>query len=101
MCFMPRNNKPLTEQIAEAKKAREQAAARLAELQGRQKAMDRKKDARKKIIFGGAMIARAGRDPAFDRQFRTILREEVTRKLDKDAIADWLQGEPEGAIEGK
>jgi hypothetical protein len=101
MCFMPRNNKPLTEQIAEARKAREQAAARLAELQGRQKAMDRKKDARKKIIFGGAMMAEAQHDPAFDRQARAILWRRVVRKLDKDDMTEWLTGEPEGQNQGK
>lgn len=71
----------LERQLAQAKARLQSARARVAE-------KDRKLDARRKIILGGALIEMAGRDPRAVRVITTLI-EGLSRKQDKNAFDGW------------
>ena len=87
---MPRAQKPLAERIAALKEAEKKAQARLASLVARQKTEDRKRDTRRKIVVGGAVLAHAALHPAFANALRDVLRVAVTRDMDKALLADLI-----------
>lgn len=91
---MTRHRKTVAEQITALKEREEQTKARLSALMARQKAVDRKRDTRRKIVLGGAVQAHAERNPAFAAALRAALREAVTRDIDKALLADWLGDAP-------
>ena len=66
----------------------EQAKARLQSARARMAEKDRKLDARRKIILGGALIELAGRDQRAVRVIITLI-EGLTRKQDKKAFDGW------------
>jgi len=66
-------------------------------LEARKRTEDRRLDARRKIVVGGAVLAHAGHDPEWAALLREILRKAVTRDIDKAVIGDLL-GEPAAAM---
>lgn len=78
--------------IEALRRKRSQIDARLALLAAREKAEARKRDARRKIIVGAAVLAHAGLDPFFRVALRELLRRAVTRPIDRAAILDLLAG---------
>lgn len=80
----------------------EQAKARLQSARARVAEKDRKLDARRKIILGGALIELAGRDPRAVRVITTLI-ESLSRKQDKKAFDGWEPPafETEGKAGGK
>lgn len=72
------------------KQKQEQLKAKIAALEAKEKAADRKKDARRKIIIGGAVLAHAALDPAFAVELKAILKKAVTRERDLETIRDIL-----------
>ena len=85
---MPRARKTLAERIAALKAEEKQTQARLAALLAKQKADERKRDTRRKIVVGGAVLAHAALHPAFADALRDVLRAAVTRDMDKALLAD-------------
>jgi hypothetical protein len=79
-----------SQQIEELRKKREQLDARMASLAARQKTEERKRDARRKIIVGAAVLAHAQVDSAFKTALQRALRQAVTRDIDRAAIPDLL-----------
>lgn len=72
------------------RKKQGQLKAKIAELEAREKAAERKKDARRKIIVGGAVLAHAALDPAFAAELRRVLKMAVTRESDRETIKDFF-----------
>ena len=50
----------------------------------------RARDARKKIVLAGAMLAEARVDGVLEQRMKEIARRRVTRPEDLDVIAEWL-----------
>ena len=75
--------KTLAQQLAaaEAKAARLRTALSKA---------SRKLDTRQKIIVGAVVIEAMNADPELKARVCALLREKVTRPLDKEAVAAWL-----------
>lgn len=72
----------------------EQQIARLREQLARATAQQSKRsrqlDTREKIVIGGAVLKAMRHDHAFRSQITTLLQNDVTRDLDREAIASWL-----------
>lgn len=73
------------------------AEQRLAESQLRSNRLERvtkksarSRDARRKIVIAGAMLAEARVDGGLDQRMKEIARRRVTRPEDLDVIAEWL-----------
>ena len=82
----------LDKKISKLLQKREKLDSRLNTLQQKAKVESRKLDARRKIVVGGAVIARMEKDPAFAASIRSLLLASVGRPKDRAAIAD-LVGE--------
>ena len=81
--------------------AREQITrlkARLEKLEARESQRDRQLDTRKKIVVGGTVIAEMRTNVNFEAMIVQLLKSRVTRKFDKEAIAEWL---PPDSIDSK
>jgi len=78
------------DRLAALKKRQDQLRAQIAAIEARERAEERKKDARRKIVIGAAVMAHAAIDPEFARELRRVLRLAVTRDFDKAAIEDFL-----------
>jgi hypothetical protein len=61
--------------------------------EAREKTQRRKRDTRRKIIVGGALLAHAELHPAFRVALRDALRSAVTRDIDRNVIAELLIGD--------
>ena len=82
--------KNVDERIARIKQQREALAQRLNALEQKSKSEARKRDTRRKIIVGGAVIAQMEKVPDFANLIRTFLDASVGRQNDREAIADLL-----------
>ncbi len=82
--------KNVEERIARIKQQREALAQRLNALEQKSKSEARKRDTRRKIIVGGAVIAQMEKDQTFAAAVRRILAQSVGRQNDREAIADLL-----------
>jgi hypothetical protein len=82
--------KNVEERIARIKQQREALAQRLNTLEQTAKSEARKRDTRRKIIVGGAIIAQMEKDASFAAAVRKILAQSVGRQNDREAIADLL-----------
>ena len=82
--------KDVAERIAELKAKRNKLGQRLNALEQKAKTEDRKRDTRRKIIVGGAIIAQMEKMPEFATLVRTVLNASVGRQNDREAIADLL-----------
>jgi hypothetical protein len=94
------SRKSLDERLAELTKQQEQLEARRNALLAAKRDTDRKRDARRKIIVGAAVLAHAELHPAFADQLRSVLNRAVQRPIDRTAIADLL-GIDENGVEEK
>ena len=81
---------PISEQIANLKAQKEKLAARLNTLEAKAKQDNRKRDTRRKIVVGAAVLAAFDHEPALAAQVRKVLAAFVTRPNDKSVIADLL-----------
>ena len=88
--------KPIPDRIAALKAKKEALNARLNTLQAKAKTDERKRDTRRKIVVGGAVLAYLEKDAAFKRLITGILAQAVGRAIDREAIADLLQPSPVG-----
>ncbi len=86
--------KNVEERIARIKQQREALAQRLNTLEQKSKSEARKRDTRRKIIVGGAIIAQMEKDTGFAATVRQILAAAVGRQNDREAIADLLNAAP-------
>ena len=84
----------LDKQIAEADARRDQLVARRQRARARERERERKRDARRKIIIGGALLARAR---AGDAAYISIVQELLHGLGERDAKAfeGWELGLPE------
>jgi hypothetical protein len=80
----------LTDQERAARQALkvEQERAKLAQLNARISARERKLDTQRKIIIGGMVLAEARDNPAFAAQIARLIRERVTRPQDRNALGE-------------
>lgn len=83
-------SKSLAERIAAAKARKQAVAERLSTLEAKAKAVDRKRDTRRKIIVGGVVLSAMEKDSALAAQIRKLLQSYVGRAHDKDVLADLL-----------
>ena len=79
----------LQQQLANAELKANRLRAQLAENR-------RADDARRKIVIGGTMLAAMGDDEELRGKVLALLRERVTRPLDREVIADLLGETPAG-----
>ena len=86
--------KNVKERIARIKQQREALAQRLNTLEQKSKSESRKRDTRRKIIVGGAIIAQMEKDAGFAATVRQLLAQSVGRQNDREAIADLLGPPP-------
>ena len=62
----------------------------LARAQAQQHKRGRQLDTREKIVIGGAIIKAMRENDAFREQITSILQANVSRDIDREAIASWL-----------
>jgi len=78
------------DRLAALKQKEAALKARIAKLENKAKAQDRKRDTRRKIIIGGAVMAHAKHDKAFGAALRQALQAAVTKDADREVIKDFL-----------
>ncbi|WP_254368261.1 mobilization protein [Paracoccus sp. Z118] len=83
-------------ELERAEKRYAQAKARLQALKNREAARERKIDARRKIILGGALVDLAGRDSNAAAMLDRLLRN-LPREQDRKAFEGWS---PEARVPG-
>jgi hypothetical protein len=89
------------QRIAELEERATALKNRAAQLKARQKVANRKEDARRKIIIGGAILAEMQASPAFRGAILKLLKRRVTRDIDKKTIANILNSGEQGATSGQ
>ena len=92
-------SKDVADRIAKLKEKREKLAIRLNALEQKDKDDRRKRDTRRKIIVGGAVLTQMEKDSAFASVVRQILAQSVGRQNDREAISDLLVPPPQPAHE--
>ncbi len=73
---------------AEQRIARHEQA--IARLKAQQLRKSRKAETREKIVIGGTVLAAMREDAGFRVQVVALLREKVTRDLDREVLVEWL-----------
>ena len=86
--------KPISDQIAAIKAKKEQLSARLNTLAAKAKQEDRKRDTRRKIVVGAAVLAAMEKDEDLKFQVVKLLRRFVERDHDRSVVADILGPSP-------
>ena len=85
---------PTPEAIENARLKVAQAKARLQALEARASTLNRKADARRKIILGGLLLDAAMRDPAWETRLNELM-ERIGRDQDRKAFERWtFRGAP-------
>ena len=79
---------PTPDAINKARLRVQQAQARLQTLEARASTLNRKQDARRKIILGGLLLDAAMKDAEWERRLNELLSR-VTREQDKKAFEGW------------
>lgn len=79
---------PTPDAIEKARLRVQQAKARLQALEARASTMNRKKDARRKIILGGLLLDAAIKDQEWESRLNELMRR-ITRDQDKKAFEGW------------
>lgn len=79
---------PTLEALENARKKVAQAKARLRLLEARAATINRKADARRKIILGGLLLDAAMKDPEWESHL-TDLMHRITRDQDRKAFDGW------------
>ena len=62
----------------------------IARLRTQEQKRTRQMDTREKVVIGGAIIKAMRENEAFRWQVVALLQENVTRSIDREAIASWL-----------
>src|SRR3546814_16630771 len=92
---------PPPEAIENARRKVEQAKARLQALEARAAPLNRKQDARRKIILGGLLLDAAMTDPAWESRLNDLMGR-ISRHQDHKALDGWpLLGGPADACTGR
>ncbi len=68
-----------------------QLRAKAEQLEAQAAKQQRKDDARRKIILGGAVLAEARDNPVFAKTLTEIVSKRVTKALDAKAVEGWEQ----------
>jgi hypothetical protein len=92
--------KTSSDRIEALKLKKQQIANRLAVLEAKEKTAIRKRDTRKKIIVGAAVLTHAGIDADFAEKLTEILNKAVTRELDRKTIAELLSDNNQEGTKG-
>ena len=79
---------PTPESIDKARRMVEQAKAQLQALEARAATLNRKADARRKIILGGLLLDAAMKDAEWEKRLN-VLMERISREQDHKAFAGW------------
>ena len=79
---------PTPESIDKARRKVEQAKAQLQALEARASALNRKADARRKIILGGLLLDAAMKDAEWEHRLNTLM-ERISREQDHKAFDGW------------
>lgn len=86
--------KATTPEIEKARLRVQQAKARLQALEARAATLNRKQDARRKIILGGLLLDAAMKDSEWENRLNELMRR-ITRDQDKKAFEGWtFKGAP-------
>lgn len=80
--------RPTPESIDKARQKVAQAKAQLQALEARATALNRKADARRKIILGGLLLDAAMKDAEWEKRLN-VLMERITRDQDRKAFDGW------------
>ena len=80
--------------IASIKAKKDALGARLNVLEAKAKNEDRKRDTRRKIVVGGAVLAAMEKDGVLAMRVRELLARSVTRPHDREVLADLLPASP-------
>jgi hypothetical protein len=80
----------LEDRIASLKAKKDALASRLNRLQAKAKTDERKRDTRRKIVVGAAVLAAMEKDSSLALKVRELLRHVVTREADREVIAGLL-----------
>ena len=89
--------KPITDKIAALKAKQEKLAAELSTLSAKAKTEERKRDTRRKILVGGAVLAAIDSDTGLADMVRLVLDMGITRPDDREMLADLLQEKAKAA----
>ena len=79
---------PTPEAIENARRRVDQAKARLQALEARAATMNRKADARRKIILGGLLLDAAMKDAEWEKRLG-VLMDRISRDQDRKAFDGW------------
>src|SRR3546814_5465975 len=79
---------PTPEAIENARRKLEQAKARLQALEARAATLNRKQDARRKIILGGLLLVAAMKDPAWESRLNDLTGR-ISRVQDRQGFDGW------------
>lgn len=79
---------PTLETIEKARRKVDQAKAQLQALEARAATLNRKADARRKIILGGLFLDAAMKDPEWENRLN-VLMDRISRDQDRKAFAGW------------
>lgn len=82
--------KPISERLASIKAQQEKLAAKERQLEAKDRSEQRKRETRRKIVVGAAVLTAIEKDPAFAHSVMRILAASVGRAQDKEVIADLL-----------
>lgn len=89
--------KDYDEQLSKLKAKREQLDARMNKLAQKAKTETRKRDARRKIVIGGAVLAAMEKNESFAAVIRSVLAAYVGRANDREVIEDLMKELPQAA----
>src|SRR3546814_16110239 len=88
---------PTPEAIETARRKVQQAKARLQALEARAATLNRKADARRKIILGGLLLDAAMKDPPWESHLNDLMSR-ISHDQDRKAFESWpFQGGPAAA----
>lgn len=79
---------PTPESIDKARRKVEQAKAQLQALEARAATLNRKADARRKIILGGLLLDAAMKDAEWEKRLHTLM-DRISRDQDRKAFTGW------------
>lgn len=79
---------PTLESIEKARRKVDQAKAQLQALEARATALNRKADARRKIILGGLLLDAAMKDAEWEKRLN-VLMDRISRDQDRKAFDGW------------
>ena len=79
---------PTLETIQKARRKVDQAKAQLQALEARAATLNRKADARRKIILGGLLLDAAMKDPEWENRLN-VLMDRISRDQDRKAFVGW------------